>query len=371
MGSRADSELEHRGLDTLAHRVGDKIARLVGAGPGEVVVADSTSANLYKVLSAAVALVKADEPTRRCIVSERTNFPSDLYIADTLARERGFSLRLIDSDDVLTQIDETAAVAMLTHVNYRTGRIHDLRAITRAAHRVGALMVWDLSHSVGAVPVDLGVRGADEDAADFAVGCGKYRTAVRARPHSCGSTPGSRSAWTVTDGGSRSQAGWGMPHRSTFQPTITPRQASRGSFAAPHRFCRLRPWNGVDVVLAAETCGGLSALREKSLRLTALFIDLVDSRCAGDGLSVVTPRESNARGSQVSLAHPSDGYAIMQALIARGVIGDFRAPDILRFGFAPLYTRFADVWDAVDRLAHVLQHGERRQPQFSVRAAVT
>ena len=361
------------GWITLAHRVGDKIARLVGAGPGEVMVADSTSANLYKVLSAATAIVKADEPTRRCIVSERTNFPSDLYIADTLARERGFSLRLIDGDDLRTQIDETAAVVMLTHVNYRTGRMFDLSAITRAAHAVGALMVWDLSHSVGAVPVDLHGRGADEDAADFAVGCGyKYLNGGPGAPAFLWVHPRLTERMD-RDGWRQPLSGW-LGHAAPFDFSTDYRPApgiARFVCGTPPILSLAALECGVDVVLAAETCGGLSALREKSLRLTALFIDLVESRCAGDGLSVVTPRDSNARGSQVSLAHPSDGYAIMQALIARGVIGDFRAPDILRFGFAPLYTRFADVWDAVDRLAHVLQRGEWRQPQFSVRAAVT
>ena len=206
--------LEHRGLDHARASCCDKIARVVGAGPGEVVVADSTSANLYKVLSAAVALVKADEPTRRCIVSERTNFPSDLYIADTLARERGFSLRLIDSDDLLTQIDETVAVVMLTHVNYRTGRMHDLGRSRARPDRVGALMVWDLSHSVGAVPVDLRGRGADEDAADFAVGCGYIFTAVRARRRSFGCTRCSTERMD-RDGWRQPLSGW-LGHAAPF-----------------------------------------------------------------------------------------------------------------------------------------------------------
>ncbi len=160
---------------TLAHRVGDKIARLAGAGPNEVVVADSTSVNLYKILSAAIDIAKVDNPSRRHILSERTNFPSDLYIADTLARDHGFVLHLVDADELPGQLDDTTAVVLLTHVNYRTGRMHDLSLLTRMAHAVGALTVWDLCHSIGAVPLDLKGTAEGNDAADFAVGCGyKY-----------------------------------------------------------------------------------------------------------------------------------------------------------------------------------------------------
>ena len=160
------------GWITLSQRVGDKIARLVGAGPGELTVADSTSANLYKVLSAAVAMVAADSPDRRRIVSERTNFPSDLYIADTVAREHGFELVLVDADEIPRHLDDRLAVLLLTHVNYQSGRMHPMGTMTRAAHDAGALMIWDLAHSAGAVPVNL---YGDGEAADFAVGCGyKY-----------------------------------------------------------------------------------------------------------------------------------------------------------------------------------------------------
>jgi kynureninase len=361
------------GWITLARRVGDKIARLVGAGPGEVMVADSTSANLYKVLSAAMALANTDQPTRRRIVSERTNFPSDLYIADTSAREHGFALHLIDSDDLLSQIDETAAIVMLTHVNYRTGRMHDLSAITRAVHALGALMVWDLSHSVGAVPVNLRGRGSAEDAADFAVGCGyKYLNGGPGAPAFVWVHP-LLTERMDRDGWRQPLAGW-LGHAAPFEFSTDYRPApgiSRFICGTPPILSLAALECGVDVVLAAESYGGITAMREKSICLTGLFIDLMESRCAGHGLSIVTPRESDERGSQVSIAHPPDGYAIMQALIARGVIGDFRAPDLLRFGLAPLYTRFVDVWDAVDRLAAVLHSGEWREPQFSVRTLVT
>ena len=157
------------GWITMSARIGDKIARLVGAGPGELVVADSTSVNLYKVLSAAVAFVQADAPHRRRIVSERTNFPTDLYIADSVVREHGFSLHLVDADQMLEQLDDQVAVVLLTHVNYRTGRMFDMDRVTRAAHDAGALMVWDLAHSAGALPVNLHGDGTPEGSADFAI----------------------------------------------------------------------------------------------------------------------------------------------------------------------------------------------------------
>jgi kynureninase len=361
------------GWITLAQRVGDKIARLVGAGPGELIVADSTSVNLYKVLSAALALARADAPGRRQLLSERTNFPSDLYIADTLAREHGFTLTLVDHLDLPRALDADVAVLMLTHVNYRTGRLHDLQAITRAAHDAGALSVWDLAHSAGAVPIDLNGAGASADAADFAVGCGyKYLNGGPGAPAFVWVHP------SVSDRLDR--VGWRQP-LSGWMGHLAPFEFSTGYQPAPgitQFLCGTPPILslaalecGVDVLMAAEAHGGMPAIREKSLRLSEMFIDLVEWRCAGLDLSLVTPRRGTERGSQVSFAHPAGGYAIMQALIAGGVIGDFRAPDILRFGFTPLYTRFVDVWDAVDRLQDILRRGAWRDPRFNVRAAVT
>ncbi len=357
----------------LSQRIGDKIARLVGAGPGEVVAADSTSINLYKVLSSAVEMVNADAPGRRRIVSERQNFPSDLYIADTLARAHGFELALVDQAEIAAHLDERLAILLLTHVNYRTGRMHPMAEITRAAHRAGAIMVWDLAHSAGVVPIRLDGGGTTDDAPDFAVGCGyKYLNGGPGAPAFAWAHP-RHTARMDRDGWRQPLAGW-MGHAAPF--AFTPDYAPAAGVA---RFlCGTPPILslaalecGLDSVLEAETSGGLAAIRRKSIALTDLFIDLVESRCEGHGLRLVTPRSAAARGSQVSFARDVGGYAIVQALIERGVIGDFRAPDLLRFGFAPLYTRFVDAWDAVDRLKDVLVSELWREPRFSVRAAVT
>lgn len=352
----------------LAQRIGDKIARLVGAGPGELMVADSTSVNLYKALGAAIGLVQRTTPARRRILSERTNFPTDLYIADTLATSHGFDLTLVDADEVTARIDDSVAIVLLTHVDYRTGRMHAMDAVTRAAHAAGALVIWDLAHSAGAVPVDL--TAAD---ADFAVGCGyKYLNGGPGAPafvwaHPRHTARMDREQWR------QPLSGW-LGHAAPFAFTPDYRPApgiARFVCGTPAMLSLAALECGVDTVLAAGAVGGLPALRAKSLALSDLFIALVEARCAGHALTVVTPRAHDARGSQVALARAGDGYAIMQALIARGVVGDFRAPDILRFGLTPLYTRFVDVWDAIDRLGQVLDRGEWREPRFQRQAAVT
>ncbi len=307
-------------------------------------------------------------PTRRRILSERTNFPTDLYIADTLARAHGFDLTLVEADEVTARLDDTVAILLLTHVNYRTGRMHAMREVTAAAHAAGALTIWDLAHSAGAVPVDLTGAGAD-----FAVGCGyKYLNGGPGAPafvwaHPRHTARMDREQWR------QPLSGW-LGHAAPFAFTTDYRPAagvSRFICGTPPILSLAALECGVDVVLAAEEYGGVPALRQKSIALAELFITLVESRCGGHDLTLVTPRHGAERGSQVGFAHPTDGYAIMQALIARDVVGDFRAPDILRFGLTPLYTRFVDVWDAVDRLEQVLRNGEWRQPRFQVRAAVT
>ena len=349
-------------------RVGDKIARLIGAGAGEVVAADSTSLNLYKVLSVALAMVRADAPARRIIVSERDNFPTDLYIAQSLAQQLGFELRLVDAKDIAAELTNELAVLMLTHVNYRSGRMHDMAALTAAAHAAGALTVWDLAHSAGAVPVDL--LGSQ---ADFAVGCGyKYLNGGPGAPaflwlHPRHSTRmDAEQLWQPL-------SGW-LGHAAPFDFTPGYRPAAgvaRFICGTPSAIALAALECGVDSVLAAEPLGGMPALRAKSLALTHFFITLVEQRCAGHGLTLHTPREDALRASQVSLLREEGAYAIVQALISRGVVGDFRAPGILRFGFTPLYTRFADVWDAVEHLRDVLHSGEWRRPEFHARATVT
>ena len=351
------------GWITLSQRIGDKIARLIGAGPGEVMVGDSTSVNLFKVLSAQPLQSRAEEGR---IISERTNFPTDLYIADTLARDKGLELMLVDQPEIASHLDDRTAILMLTHVNYRTGFMHDMAALTDRAHKAGVLVIWDLAHSAGAVPVDIA-------SADFAVGCGyKYLNGGPGAPAFAWVHP-KHTAWMDRTGWRQPLSGWlGHAAPFAFSSEYEPaRGIARFVCGTPPVLSLAALECGVDTVLAAEEAGGIAAIREKSVALTQLFIELVEQRCAGHQLTLASPRSAAERGSQVSFAHATHGYEIMQALIARGVIGDFRAPDILRFGFTPLYTRFTDVWDAVDRLHAVLVSGEWREPRFSVRTAVT
>jgi kynureninase len=356
------------GWITLSQRIGNKVARLVGAGAGELIVADSTSINLFKVLSAAAAIAKQRSSRRSLIVSERTSFPTDLYIANAVARAHGLELALADDGDIARHLDERVAILLLTHVHYRSGRIHAMREITSAAHDAGALVVWDLSHSAGAMSVRLA-----EDGADFAVGCGyKYLNGGPGAPAFVWANS-THIAWMDREGWRSPLPGWlGHADPFGFTPDYQPAPGmSRFLCGTPPILALAALECGVDSVLAIESCGGLEALREKSTALTTLFIELVESRCAGHDLALASPRNPLERGSHVSFAHPTGGYGIVQALIARGVIGDFRSPDILRFGFAPLYTRFVDVWDAADQLAQVLETGEWRAERFCVRSIVT
>ena len=354
------------GWMSLPQRVGDKIARLVGAGPGELVVADSTSVNLYKVVSAALQLAREDGGAqRRVIVSERDNFPTDLYIAESLAREHGGRLELLEAAEIPARLaaGDDVAVLMLTHVNFRTGQVHDMAALSRAAHAAGALTVWDLAHSAGALPVDLTAAQAD-----FAVGCGyKYLNGGPGAPAFAWVRPALvNRAWQPL-------AGW-IGHAAPFEFTPGYRPAegiARYLCGTPPILAVAALECGVDTLLAAEPLGGMAALRAKSLALTRLFARLVRERCDGHGLRVITPDEDALRGSQVSLARDEGAYAIVQALIERGVVGDFRAPDVLRFGFTPLYLRHVDVWDAVEQLREVLDSGQWREPRFHQRNKVT
>jgi kynureninase len=347
------------GWFTLPGRLGDRLAPLIGAQAGEVVVTDTTSLNLFKALAAALSIQAERDPARKVIVTERSNFPTDIYMADGLARwlERGYRLHLVDTHEELdAAIKADCAVLMLTHVNYRTGRQHDMAALTARAHARGALAVWDLAHSAGAVPLDL--HGA---AADFAVGC----------------------TYKYLNGGPGAPAFIWVPrrHQAAFRHPLTGWWGHAAPFAMAHGFeaaagigralCGTQPV----VSLALVECGleifeatSMAALRAKSLALTDLFIALVESRCAAHPLTLVTPRRHAERGSQVSFTHPH-GYAVMQALIARGVIGDYREPEIMRFGFTPLYTGFADVWDAVETLRDILDRAD--YDTRAARAAVT
>ena len=357
------------GWFTLPQRVGDKIARVIGAGAGEVVAADSTSINLYKVLSAALHIAAADAPQKKKIVSERSNFPTDLYIAEALCKERGYTLQLVEPEDIGAALQGDVAVLMLTHVNYRTGAMHDMAALTAQAHAQGTLTVWDLAHSAGAVPVDL--RGAQ---ADFAVGCGyKYLNGGPGAPAFVWVNP------RHTDRFWQPLAGWwGHAAPFEFTPDYRPAPGITRYQCGTQPILSLTALDcGLDTMLAAETLGGMAALRRKSLALTGLFMQLVRTRLHGHGFDIATPEPEALRGSQVSLTRGEGAYAIVQALIARGVIGDFRAGDggqhldILRFGFTPLYIGYADVWHAVEHLRQVMDSGEWRDARFAHKNAVT
>jgi len=353
----------------LPHKVGDKIAQLIGAASGEVVATDSTSINLYKVLSAALNMAGQDHPTRRIVLSERSNFPTDLYIAESLCKERGMRLQLVEPEDLLGALNSDIAVLMLTHVNYRTGAMHDMQAFNVQAKSHGALTIWDLAHSAGAVPLELKTAQAD-----FAVGCGyKYLNGGPGAPAFVWVNP------LHTDRFWQPLSGW-WGHATPFEFTPDYRPAAgitRYQCGTQAMLSLVGLDCGVDTLLAAQALGGMNALRKKSLALSDLFIALVEQNCQGHGLRCVTPLEHSSRGSQVCLARDEGAYAIVQALIARQVIGDFRAgdggthPDILRFGLTPLYVGFVDVWNAVDQLRQVLQSGEWQEPQFNQIQIVT
>jgi kynureninase len=336
---------EHGWWD-LPRTVGDRIAPLVGAQPGEVVVCDSTSVNLFKLLEVAVTL----RPGRRVLLTEAENFPTDRYLIDAVAARHGLAVRVVAAAELPDAIDDDVVALAATHVNYRTGAMHDLRALTRAAHSAGALALWDLSHSTGAVECDLEGAGVD-----LAVGCGyKYLNGG----------PGAPAFVYVArrhHGALRNPIpGWhGHAEPFAMVPGYVPAPGVAGLLVGTTPILSLA---ALDAALDAFVGVDLAAVRAKSVALTEAFIGLVEDRLARHGLTVVTPREPAQRGSQVCLAHP-EAFGIVQALIARGVIGDYRDPSICRFGFAPLYLRFVDVWDAVEHLGAVLDGEEwRRAP---------
>ncbi len=337
-------------------RIGDKIARLIGARAGEVIVADSTSVNLFKLLAGALRI----QPGRHFILTEASNFPTDLYIAQGLVDLLGgnHALRVVERAEIERSLDGSVAVLMLTHVDYATGTIHEMRRITTAAQKVGALMLWDLSHSAGAVPVDL-----DAAQVDLALGCGyKYLNGG----------PGAPAylfvAKALQDAMQSPLSGWmGHAAPSAFEPAYRPGPGIVRQLAGtPPILGMLALEVAVDLWLRVDQ----KESRRKSMALGDLFIKRVDETCRDLGVEVVSPRDAEVRGSQVSLRH-KEGYRVMRALIDRGVIGDFRTPDLMRFGFAPLYTRYVDVFDAVRRLREVLSSRAWDRPEYLNRLAVT
>jgi kynureninase len=336
-------------------RIGDKIARLIGAEEGEVIVADSTSVNLFKLLGAALV----HQSGRGTILSEPGNFPTDLYVAEGVTQMMsGKRLLTLPVDEIPAAIDDDTAVVMLTHVHYKSGRKLDMAAITAAAHAKGALVLWDLSHSVGAAPVSLNACGAD-----LAVGCGyKYLNGGPGAP-----------AFLYVARRLQSElrsplSGW-MGHAQPFSFTdaYTPGDGiDRFACGTPPILSLIALESGVDLMLDADP----ALIVAKSRALSELFIATVEAESAGLGLTLASPRAPADRGSHVSFAH-DHAYAICQILIDRGVIGDFRAPDLIRFGFTPLYTRFVDAWTAARRLVEVAATGAYSGARYQARARVT
>jgi kynureninase len=340
----------------LPRTLGAKIARLIGAGPGEVLVADSISVNLVKLVAAALHL----RPGRTVVLSEQSNFPTDLYVLQGLRDLLGdrLELRLVDAGRVAAALDERTALLMLSHVDYRSGRVHDMAGLTAAAHEAGALALWDLAHSAGVMPLALA-----RDRVDLAVGCGyKYLNGG----------PGAPAFLFVAERWQESArqpvSGW-FGHRDpfAFEPLYRPAAGIDRFQAGTPPILSLKALEvGIDLLGEVD----LAAVRAKARQLGDWFIRLVEERCADHRLTLASPRDGSERGAQVAFRH-AEGYPIMRALIARGVIGDFRAPDLIRFGFAPLYLRFVDLWHAVGILREVLEERAWDRPEFKQRASVT
>jgi kynureninase len=341
----------------LPLELGDSIGRLIGAAPGQTVVTDSTSINIYKALHAALAM----RPGRGVIVAEGDSFPTDLYMAEGVASTRpGVTLRLEgrDADSIEDLIDDQVAVVSVNHVNYKSAELRDMAALTRRIHEAGALVIWDLCHSAGALPVDL--DGAN---ADFAVGCtykylnggpGSPAFIYAARRHHTSITQ-PLSGW------------WGHARPFAFEQDFAGGEGIKRFLCGTQPILSLRALKGV---LGVWDEVDMSALRRKSVALTDLFIQLVEAKCGQYGVVLETTRDSEKRGSQVSFTH-GNSYEVMQALIERGVIGDFRAPATLRFGFTPLYVGYRDVWQAAEVLEDVLRSGSWKEARFAVRSTVT
>ncbi|WP_048647544.1 kynureninase [Nitratireductor soli] len=353
-GERLVRGWNEAGWIDLPARVAAKIARLVGAGDGTIAVGDSTSVNVFKTLSAALAL----RPQRRVILSDSNNFPTDLYIADGLARllGQGYELRTAAAAEMHEAIDETVAAVLLTEVDYRTGWRYDMAQTTDRIHAAGALAIWDLCHSAGAFPVHL-----DAANADFAIGCGyKYLNGGPGAPAFLYVAP--RHLESIRP----ALSGW-MGHQAPFAFThdYTPASGiARMTVGTPP----ILSMSALEAALDAFDGVDMNLVREKSQDLCDLFIAEIERRCPM--LELVTPRDRKQRGSQVSFRH-RQGYAIMQALIAEGVIGDFRAPDILRFGMTPLYLSHADIVRAAEILERVMAESLWDRAEFRIRAKVT
>jgi kynureninase len=337
----------------LPRRVGDRLAALLGVAPGTVWVSDSTSVSLFKTMVAGCRL----RPDRDVVVVERSTFPTDGYIASSVARMLQLELRWADPDDPLAALDERVALTCLTHVDFRTGAMFDLPSVTDAVHGAGALMLWDLCHTAGAVPVDLVGPGVD-----FAVGCTyKYLNAGPGSPAFMYAAPQHH---PVLD---QPLSGW-MGHARPFEMELR-YEPVEGIGRLASGTPPILALSALDAALDVFDGVPPEDLRATSLSLTGLFIDLVEARLPGV-FELLTPREPARRGGQVSLRHPR-AYGVVRALVDRGVVGDFRAPDVARFGLAPLYVSHVDVYDAVEHLVAVVAGEEYARPEYDVRNAVT
>jgi kynureninase len=336
-------------------RLGDRVAPLIGARPGEVLVADTLTFMLAKLIGGALDL----RPDRHVVLTDRDNFHSDLYIVEAMAARAGrpVMVKALAREDIPGALDDDVALVMLTHVDFRSGEMLDLHSITSSVHDAGALMLWDFAHSAGAVPLD--VEGAG---VDFAAGCGyKYLNGGPGAPAFCYV----RRSWQGLL--KNPLPGWlGHARPFDFEPSYEAASGMRAFVTSSPSIVALAALDGALNVFDHVS---MEQIRRKSLALTDLFIELVEARLA-NVFDLVTPRDHARRGSQVSLAHP-DAYGIVQALIARGVTGDFRAPDVARFGFTPLYLRFVDVYDAAETLVEVVNTKAYLEPEFSVRKPVT
>lgn len=337
-------------------RIGDRIGALIGAAPGQTVVCDTTSINLYKAVHAAMAL----RPARDVVIAEAASFPTDLYIIEGAMKSAGRPMqrRLVGADgpSVEALLDERVAVVVLSQVDYRTGALLDVAAITERIHKAGALVVWDLCHSAGVIEIEF-----DRHAIDFAVGCTyKYLNGGPGSPAFVSVATAHHAAATHPLSG-----WWGHAAPFAFDRDFRPDAGIKRFLCGTPPIISLR---GVNAALDALEGVEVAALREKSLSLTELFMVRITALLPG--LDIVTPRQGSLRGSQVSLAF-EHGYSVVQVMIERGVIGDFRAPDVMRFGFAPLYLRFRDVWDAAEILAGCIRDEVWRDPRYSQRLAVT
>ena len=342
------------GWMTLAGRVAADIEVIIGASPGTVAVGDSTSVNVFKALGAALA----SRPDRRTILSQPGNFPTDLYVAEGLIRHLGRGHRLRLATDPAGEMDEDTAAVLLTHVDYRSGRMLDMSALTRAAHEAGALIVWDLAHSAGAVPLDIAGSGAD-----FAVGCGyKYLCGGPGAPGFLYIAPSRQPTARLP------LTGWlGHAAPFAFEPSFRPATGiAAATVGTPPILSLAALAEGTALVRRAP----MDAVRHKSAALADAFIFLVEVGSGRYGVTLATPRAADDRGSQVSFHHP-EAERVTQALIGRGVIGDMRAPDILRFGLTPLSLRFVDVWDAAETLRSILADGTWQDARYATGRAVT